>query len=601
MGNPVGSIITLPKEVSMKIAAGEVIEGPFSVVRELIDNSIDAGATDIRIIIKSGGKESIAISDNGAGMSEEDAVVSVLKHTTSKIKSIEDLHSITSMGFRGEALASICTVSDFTLITKRTVDLQGTKVTCNAGEAPHTEPAAANAGTVVTVQNLFRNLPARKKFLRSNRAEAARVKDEIVKKAIHFFDRGFFYKVDDRVVYSLDKGTDYRQRLEGIFGSNFGENLLEIHHEESSFSIQGYISGRNISLPNRSGQYIFINGRPVMDRSLLYALNSPARGIVPAGRFLYAFVFIMMESSLLDVNVHPAKKEVKIKPADQLYSALYRAVENTLRQRYYDFRTVTGLGGTLVSETSENGATVRESAGRDRKEVKKLQPMGIDDEVTGMSGIASVFPDVIRGESTPEQSKLFGLTTLGLRYRGSLFRTFIFFEGTDFALIVDQHAAHERVLYERYRKESEKAGLQKILLIPINFTPPADKYGDIFEGREFFRRAGIEIEPFGDESFNILSLPGFIPEKREEETISILFEEYYAGKIPLDEDAIRENFIKLAACRSAIKEGEVLGQEAALSLLNDLLAADVPYVCPHGRPTVLRYGRGYFEKLFKRR
>jgi DNA mismatch repair ATPase MutL len=271
---------------------------------------------------------------------------------------------------------------------------------------------------------------------------------------------------------------------------------------------------------------------------------------------------------------------VKIKPADQLYSALYRAVENTLRQRYYDFRAVSS-SGTLGSGIPEVEETVHEPA--------------------DMSGFVSAFRDVITGEPTPEQSQLFVRSTLGLRYRGSLFRTFIFFEGTDFVLLVDQHAAHERVLYEQYRKASEKASSQKNLLIPINFTPPADKYGDILAGRELFSRAGIEIEPFGDESFNIVSLPGFIPEKREEETISILFEEYYAGKIPLDEAAIREDFVKLAACRSAIKEGEILGEDEALSLMNDLFAAGVPNVCPHGRPTVLRYERGYFEKLFKRR
>jgi DNA mismatch repair protein MutL len=595
-----GKIITLPEEVSLKIAAGEVIEGPFSVVRELIDNSIDAEAKEIRIIIKSGGKESVSVSDNGTGMSEDDAVVSVLKHTTSKIKRIEDLHSITSMGFRGEALASICNVSDFTLLTKRAVDPQGTRVTCTAAEEPRSGPAAANVGTVVTVQNLFRNLPARKKFLKSNRAEAAKVKDEIVKKAIYFFDKGFYYKVDDRVVIGLNQGADHRQRLEDIFGGNFGESLLEVHHEESSFSIQGYISGRNVSLPSRRGQYIFINGRPVSDRSLLYALNSPARGLVPAGRFFYAFVFILMETSLLDVNVHPAKKEVKIKPADQLYSALFRAVEYTLRHRYYDFHAVSG-SGISRSGTPVYGEAVREPAGEDGNEVKKPPRLNIEDGEAGMSGFFSAFRDVITGEPKTEQSQLFDLSILELRYRGSLFRTFIFFEGTDFVLLVDQHAAHERVLYERYLKASQGTVAQKNLLIPINFTPPAAKYGDLLEGREFFHRAGIEIEPFGDESFNIVSLPGFIPEKREEETISMLFEEYYAGRIPLEEAAIRESFVKLAACRSAIKEGELLGHDEALSLLNDLFAADVPHVCPHGRPTLLRYGRGYFDRLFKRR
>jgi DNA mismatch repair protein MutL len=601
----------------MKIAAGEVIEGPFSVVRELIDNAIDAGSTQVRVAITNGGRDFLQVIDNGTGMSEQDAKLAVLKHTTSKISRIDDLSSITSMGFRGEALASICVVSDFSMVTKGEEDEHGVRLHSVFGGEAATEPAASNQGTSVTVRNLFHNLPARKKFLKSNRSEAARVKDEVVKKAISFYQCGFTYKNDDRVIFSLEPRDDHLGRLMDLFGDRFGENLIETRHEDDLVTIHGYVSNSRLSLPNRSGQFLFINSRPVADRSLLFALNSPCRGIVRAGRYVYAFLFIRINPELLDINVHPAKKEVKIKPTDRLYSAVYHAVEKALQIGYYGISvspdgsgSAVGYNPPPVSENAGYGYSPEEFGKTESDTAASGWTLLREDSAQGapLTGLnvrgAEVRLDTLPfSEAEPSESRDWPLDIRegGLQYRGSIFNTFLIFESGRDVVLIDQHAAHERVYYEQFSRRYESGGAVKSLLVPINFTPPAGKYGDLADAIETFREAGIEIEPFGDESFNIVTLPAFIPENREEITISQLFDELYAGNLGLSAHEIRDGFIKLAACRSAVKEGDALSREEALALMSDLLAAEVPFVCPHGRPTMVRYSREYFDTLFKRR
>ena len=364
-----GKILVLPEEVSGKIAAGEVIDGPYSIVRELMDNSLDADAQTIRITVNNGGKDFIQVADNGTGMSADDALLSVRKHTTSKIKDIEDLNTITTMGFRGEALSSICTVSAFTMLTRGKNEDSGRKVICCFGKDPEIKPSAANEGTEVTVKDLFQNLPVRRKFLKSNRAENARIKDEVLKKALSFYEIGFTFKADDRSIYRLIPKNNNRERIEEIFGSDLNENLIEIFHEDELFTIHGFISNKKHTLSNRNGQFLFINRRPIFDRSLLFAVNNPARGIVPAGRYIYAFVFIEINPSLIDVNVHPAKKEIRIKFEKNIHSKLYSMVEQNLYAGFYPAEFKEERNGNIKrhyfenpAETPVNNAGVMEAA-----------------------------------------------------------------------------------------------------------------------------------------------------------------------------------------------------------------------------------------------
>ncbi|MFW6180691.1 MAG: DNA mismatch repair endonuclease MutL [Spirochaetota bacterium] len=589
-----GIVRALAPEVYTRIAAGEVIEGPFSVVRELSDNALDAESGRITVSIREGGVGSITVSDDGEGMSAEDAELAVRKHTTSKIRTLQDIGAIASLGFRGEALYAVCAVSDFTLVTAQAGSAHGTRVTCTGGERMRVEPCAANPGTTVTARNLFFNLPARRKFLRGPRSETARVKDEVLKKAIGFFGYGFALRVDDRAVLNLQPAGELQERIGEIWGSSLAESLRGFSLQEKDFRVHGLLSDRRHTLPNRGGQYLFINRRPVSDRSLSHALNSPFKNVLPAGRFPYAFVFVEMDPGLLDVNVHPAKREVKVRAPDRLYGALRRAVSAALERGGQVPGSVLPEGAVPAADAAPSGwGAVRERGG-------DLFAFSAGEKVRG--GVVFGEPDAGQSDRTAAagQPERAGGQPV---FRGCLFGTYLLFDQGESLLIVDQHAAHERVLYERFKQHRASGGAAggrptKRLLVPINFTPPRGRYGDMLESLDRFREAGIELEPFGDESFNLTALPAYVPDRREEELCSLFFEEYYQGGMAPEE--MEELLLQLAACRSAVKEGDRLSEREALALLADLRSTRVPQRCPHGRPTAVSYPREHFEKLFER-
>jgi len=591
-----GSIIVLPQQVVSKIAAGEVIEGPGSVVRELLDNSIDARAFHIKIFINNGGKEYIMVSDDGYGMSGEDALLSIQKHTTSKLRSIEDLSSLTTMGFRGEALSSITAVSDFSMITRKNGELSGTRLTCHYGKDLKVEPAGANVGTEITVRGLFHNLPARKKFLRSNRAESARVKEEVLKKALSFPNIGFYYRSDDRTVFNLLPVENVSLRIGNIFGKELEKNLIEISYRDEIFSINGFISNRNWLLSNRGGQYIIINGRVVEDKSLSFALNQPAKSIVPAGKYIYAFVFVEIDPFLVDINVHPAKREIRVKIERKLFEALYSLIESTLRKSFNIPESLKGLHGIIEKGgLSETGLSERFSV-KETGSYKENYPRRIGTDIRLLSKqlkTGGLFKEA------PE-SFLLGWVERS-EYRGLLLGTYLLFEVKNLLLIVDQHAAHERVLFERYKKLFSGKIDVKNLLLPINFTPPRSQYQNILDSLEALGLIGIGIEPFGEESFNINTLPAFIPDHREEEILSDLFQELYEGKLSLKPDKVKERFVAISACRNAIKDGDIIGEEEARALVKELQNTEIPNICPHGRPTFVIVTGEDLEKVFKRK
>jgi DNA mismatch repair protein MutL len=598
-----GRIHTLPEEVSLKIAAGEVIEGPFSVVRELIDNAIDASSHRVAVTINNGGKDLMRVGDDGEGMSQEDALLSIEKHTTSKLLTTDDLGRIATLGFRGEALASICAVSDVTMITREEGSEAGVRIRWRAGRMVSVEPCGANRGTDVTVRDLFTRIPARKKFLRSNRAEAARIKDEVIKKALAFPDLAFAYRSDDRLVLSLSPASERRGRIAQLFGEGMADDLLRVDHGDNGFTIEGYVSTDLHTLPNRNGQYLFLNGRPIGDRSLSYGVNSLYRGFLPAGRYPYVFLFIEMDPFKVDVNVHPAKREVRVASPDSLYGAIREAVRDALRLPPVPDRTgianggrAAGLGRGVIEDPEarfpdrvRQGPAVRkEDMGPVRAdEAWRNRPVAD----TGRTGGELAFTPLLRAEMPG------GLP----RFRGRFFTTYLLFETDRDVILMDQHAAHERVLYESFARRMGDENPLKRLMIPANVTPPRSHYGSIVDGMDQFGKAGVELEPFGEESFNVLTIPAIVPDRREEETLSLFFEEFYRGNLLPDADSLRDGFITLAACRQAVKEGDRLSDREAEELWTALAACRVPTLCPHGRPTLVRVSREHIERVFKRR
>jgi len=659
-----GRIIILPEEVTHKIAAGEVIEGPFSVVRELIDNSIDAGATEIQIVINNGGKDFILVRDNGCGMDETDAVLSIQKHSTSKIKSAEDLLRIRTLGFRGEALSSICRVSDFQMITAVAENPIGTTVSCSFGGEISSAPCSANPGTEVRVRNLFFNLPARRKFLRSNRAEFLKVKNEIIKKAIPFYGVGFRFISDDKKIFNLHPAGEINLRFLQLFGYELVEALRIFHARGDGFEITGYITGKGFSVSNRRLQYVFVNRRPIEEKSIIYTINEAIRGFNPPARYPACFLFIDVEPDGIDVNVHPAKSEVRLKKQKDINRTIYESIRNILITRahvgeksednkvkvdtsldvsvvdegfLFDHDSSGGLHtpGKIITpevhtENSSDNSNVPDSDiySDTYKKKKGFNAHGVvQEDSSGWPEISFTGTPVNNNKETWEIEKL-GKKTYGMvygrrfspggsllrspdlskidfsdtHYRGSLFKKFLLFESGNSVYLVDQHAAHERIIFEMLRGEANSSRIQqKMLLFPSVITPPADMYDRIDENIEEFVKAGFDITPFGEDSFKLDAIPGFVPEKWESVVISEFFDEVFNKGFSLKSEDIQKRFLIITACRMAIKEGDSIDEKEAYWLFKELLKTDEPGSCPHGRPTVLLIDENTLDRFFFRK
>ncbi len=619
-----GRIIILPEEVTHKIAAGEVIEGPFSVVRELIDNSIDAGATEIQIVINNGGKDFILVRDNGCGMDEADAVLSIQKHSTSKIKSAEDLLRIRTLGFRGEALSSICGVSDFQMITAVAENPMGTALSCSFGGEISSAPCSANPGTEVRVRNLFFNLPARRKFLRSNRAEFLKVKSEIIKKAIPFYGVGFRFISDDKKIFNLHPAEEINLRFLQLFGYELVEALKIFHARGDGFEITGYITGKGFSVSSRRLQYVFVNRRPVEEKSIIYTINEAVRGFNPPARYPACFVFIDVEPDGIDVNVHPAKREVRLKKQKDINRTIYESIRNILITRAHvgeksednKAKVDTSLD---VSVVDKKFLFDHDSSGGIHTPGKIITPEVHTENSSYNSNIpnSDIYSDTYKKKKgfnaygvvqenpsgsllrSPDLSKIDFSDTY---YRGSLFKKFLLFESGNSIYLVDQHAAHERIIFEMLRGEANSSGIQqKMLLFPSVITPPADMYHRIEENIEEFVKAGFDITPFGEDSFKLDAIPGFVPEKWESVVISEFFDEVFNKGFSLKSEDIQKRFLIITACRMAIKEGDSIDEKEAYWLFKELLKTDEPGSCPHGRPTVLLIDENTLDRFFLRK
>jgi len=548
----------LPKEIYSKIAAGEVIDGPYSVVRELIDNSIDAKSTMIKIIINGGGKELIIVQDNGIGMSKEDVELAVKRHATSKISSIDDLEHIETMGFRGEALSAICSVSEFELTTKEQISDVGFKLACKYGKISNAEPVAFTQGTKVTVKNLYENVPARKKFMKSNRSESSRIKDVIVKKALCFNNISFVYESEDRMLFSFHDNQTRKERITSLFGREIDKHLIELSYNEKNFSIQGFISDKEFTLSNRNGQYIFINNRPIYNRSLHFIINEAVRGFVTLGRYVYAFIYLNVNPELIDVNVHPAKLEVKLKIEKEISSALYHTIQSVFQNKLSVIRNNIGykdevLGKDEILEKNNKYSYERLNSGSELsdkyirvvRDAKLFESDKMDNSNTQYDIPFKIKEVKLNAE---EVSTLdLDANEIGLNYIGSIFNGFLIFDTEESIILVDQHAAHERIMYEEYTKKYKDINPSKNLLIPINLTPPPGMYDEVMEYVEEFDKAGIKIEPFGDGSFNIVSIPAFLPENKESRIILEFFNEYFEkGNFP--ENGSKLKLKKLIIC-----------------------------------------------------
>lgn len=549
------AVRVLPEEVKNKIAAGEVVERPASVVKELVENSIDAGSASIGIEVQKGGARLIKVIDDGLGMEKEDALLCLERHATSKLSTEEDLHSISTMGFRGEALPSIAAVSKLTITTAPGVGATGVRVEVRGGEVTDVREAPSR-GTTVEVRDLFFNTPARKKFLKSHSTELMHIVEAVTRLSLSHPGTGMSLTVDGQKTMELPRASGLRERISQVYGMEFLEGLQEAAAEQHGIRLEAFFSRPGNFRDTRAHQMLFINRRPVRDPSLSHAVYASYEGMLPREKHPVFLAFLELAPSMVDFNVHPAKREVRF--ADR--NLVYRRVRNTLAH-------------SLRPQSTSVDRAVRD---------EPVHQGGYQPQVAGTQGMVS--------ESMP------------LAYRAEL--PFVYLGETFLAMpekegltILDHHAAHERVLYERLLKGIELGSRQ--LLFPRQVRLSHREYLAVLENRPLLREFGMEVEDFGQDTVVVRSLPQEMEEADLRGILADAAEEMLAGKRPGRN--IREAVAARMACHSSIRGRKVLSSDGLGALLEDLEKTEDPGHCPHGRPTRLHYSLDALRKLFKRK
>lgn len=543
----------LPTDLRNKIAAGEVVERPASVVKELIENAIDAKSTDIRIEVLYGGKRMIKVSDNGTGMDKEDALLCFERHATSKIADEADLFNIRTMGFRGEALPSIASVSKVKLITGLKGSDSGVSIEIQGGEKKEFKDSPFS-GTSVEVRDLFFNTPARKKFLKANSTELFHIIDTVTKEALSHYEIGFTLITDNQETMLVPKASGFRERIMQIYGDEFLTGLIEVNKINAFVSIAGNF--RN----SKTHQFIFINRRPVKDLSVSHAVYNAYEGMLPKDKHPVFFLFLDIDPEKVDFNVHPTKREVRFEDKE----GIYRFVNASIRD-------------AVKGERTEYTKTFTEAPGRP-------QPDSFHYE----SSIAQAASEI------SENLEFLYKPSLPFIYLGD---TFIAVSGKGGLTLIDHHAAHERILYERFFKKINLDSHQ--LLFPQQVKLSHKEYRVILENNNLLYEFGIGIDDFGHDTLIIRSLPDALDGADLRGILSDIASAIIDGVHP--NKSLKEALAARIACHSSIRGKEILNQEEFSRLLSDLEKTEHPDQCPHGRPTRIFFSLDDLKKMFKRK
>ncbi len=599
------SIHVLPSDVADKIAAGEVVERPASVVKELIENSLDAGATDIRVEIAGGGKRLIRIIDNGSGISATEAPLAFQRHATSKIRSADELEHIATLGFRGEALAAISAVSKTTLITRPADAAAGVEIKLEGSKLISQRAIGAPPGTSITVEHLFWNTPARKKFLRTDAAEAGRISKIVTRYALAYPEVRFSYVTQGRLGFQTPGNGDRMAALVKVYGPDVAGQMLPVAENDDPVTpdirVSGFVSAPSLHRGNRSYIELFVNRRYIQDRNLTFAVIQAYHTLLMVGRYPVAALFIEMPPELVDVNVHPTKAEVRFREASLVFRAVQRAVHRSLQGQApitrelqtpdhpHDYRsqwaarrqTLMQAGQTETSPGQLAMDLYRQGAHQPEHET----PLVGRDDVAASPRPAAPQP---QGDRLPP-----------LRPVGQIAATYLIAEGPDGMYLIDQHAAHERILYEKIMKSEQQPIARQQLLQPLTIELGSQLAGLIADHIETLNKSGFEIEPFGEGSYLLRAVPAFMgkqdPQRLLEEVASGL-----ADRTDLVGKAREDAMVTMICKRLAIKGGQALSVAEQRELLRQLEQCDNPRSCPHGRPTMLHLSATALEKQFGR-
>jgi DNA mismatch repair protein MutL len=571
----------LAEVVANRIAAGEVVERPASVVKELVENSLDAGAKKVEVSIERGGRSLIRVTDDGHGMGPEDALLALERHATSKIRDASDLLGIRTFGFRGEALPSIASVSRFTLKTKEVDSSEGTEVVIDGGKVIRAGQSGCPNGTSIEVKQLFAHVPGRRKFLRTEETEWGHIEQGIRLTALARPDVSWVLRRDGAVFWQDIARSGLEERLTAVFGKEWKASVLPLEVEDGGMRLKGYIGRPGVSRATRAEQILFVNGRPIQSMSLNAALLEGYHNALMRGRFPVAVLFLEMDPAGVDVNVHPAKREVRFRQDGDVRRFVSGAVAEVLRG---------GAVGPLP------------------------MPVGINSGVGGVSTTHSTSnqpsPLISATLATPALvEKSLGLeveTTAGIpagwRYLGVVDHLYLVVEKDGGVVLIDQHAAHERILFEQLLKQvarEEVSGQRLLYPVTVEFPPVQAQF--LKNRMEDLGKVGLGISPMGGNSFLIDALPPRIKTLAVEDFIRGVVADLETGGAGTRQDRkLSEEVIAKTVCRHAIKANDRLNEQEGVRLLADLLACELPYTCPHGRPTMILLSKAELERKFGR-
>ncbi len=608
-------IKVLPSTVVTKIAAGEVIERPASVLKELIENSIDAGATRIEIQLEDSGKKLIRISDNGIGMDSDDIKIAFLSHATSKLRSDEDLFSIKTLGFRGEALPSIGAISHTKIISRTKEALIGAEIQIEGGNLSKVKEKGASEGTQIDVRNLFYNTPVRRKFLKSAQTEMAHISEMVTRFALAYPNIHFNTIHNGKNVLTFPTAKDLKERITTIFGKEIGENLIAINLMKPDISIYGYILPPTHNRPNTKMQFVFLNGRYIRDNIIFHAVNAAYKNFLMTKRSPIIFLLLRIDSSEVDVNVHPTKIEVRFKNSgpihDQLYATIHSALMKT--ETHSTLQLADQLNQPDVTPPTK---TTADNLPAEDPEVQPRHDMDVPLNEKKESVIKSIsdffskspndeaahYKDENKQASLPssDSKRLFKQENKLTSYI-QIHNSYIVEETAEGLNIIDQHALHEIILFHEIWEhiKSSKLAIQKLLIPELIELTPRD-FITIMNLRDEFDSLGLEIEEFGKSTIAIRTHPQILKNLDFHALIQTVLQEIDSDEIKSETDNILRKIVQVMACKGAVKAGQHLATQEIQSLLDQRKCNITTNFCPHGRPTALEFKISELEKQFKR-
>lgn len=561
-------IKVLSEETINQIAAGEVIERPASVVKELVENSLDAGANEIDVEVEDGGKKKIKVKDNGKGMTKEEVRLAFKKHATSKIEDIEDLNDLNSLGFRGEALPSIASVAKTTALTKPEDQVEGTRIVIHGGELLGVEEEGCAAGTSIVVEELFYNTPARKKYLKKTNTELAHVSEVITRNAIANPEVQFSLKHEGRELTFVPKSGSMLENIKAIYGKEIAKKMVEVEYDEDGLVVEGYVSRPEINRSNRRHMFTYVNSRYVNNNILKKGVVDGYSTLLKKGRYPLAFLNIEIDQEKIDVNVHPTKTKIRFLEDEKVQERIAEAVRSAL------------LEEDLVPSISEK---------KERSKVEKSKEEEKDKIDTSKQSRLEMDE-----ETEVQESKLSHMTVVG-----TIKDTYIVVETPSGMAVVDQHAAHERINYEDLKdKVDDKIDSQK-LVSPKTIELQPKQAAVLRANEELMDKLGFDLDHFGKTTFRIRGVPVIFDEIQEKEILHSVLDELMEKKGTSLEER-REEMVKYMACHSSVTSGDKLSPTKAKDLLEDLGRTENPFTCPHGRPTVVSFTEKEIKKWFKR-